>query len=244
MLARTTLDVNDAAVLEWIIAICKSVNPKVEKQRLENWTWIDYGKLINDMPLLRVKSKGSITPRIQRIVENGFIEVKQIDGRKLYAKLKAKVESLVFKDDTEALFKNLNSAVQKTEQSTEGGTVQKTEPIRILYKDIKDNIGEANAPLDIIDSQIPLVIKEFETVNPWCKTIYGNKAQRTAIRHLIEDYSFEQVIKVVKILPQTNKITYIPETTTPVQLHMNWKRIENGLTKLKAKKTENTRLVF
>lgn len=79
-----------------------------------------------------------------------------------------------------------------------------------------------------INKQIGEVIKEFETVNPACKKMYGNTTQRQAVTDLITEYSFEQVLKVVKFLPQSNKQCFW-KATTPKQLWDNWVNIESEI---------------
>ena len=65
------LDIFDAAILDYIIGMCTSISNKIEMKRIRSdnqthWTWIDLQNLINDMPLLRINSRGAITRRIQQ----------------------------------------------------------------------------------------------------------------------------------------------------------------------------------
>ena len=118
-LAETTLDVKDASILDYIIVICESKSKSISSKRLINeqgeWTWINYERLMKDMPLLRFKSKGSVTPRIQKIENEDFIDTFQSEDGRLFVKLTNKIDTLFF--DT----------VQKYEQP-----VQKAE--RVLFK--------------------------------------------------------------------------------------------------------------
>lgn len=83
-------------------------------------------------------------------------------------------------------------------------------------------------------SRVGEIIKSFEDVDPKNKTYYGNKTQRGACDFLIQEYGFEQVLKVIAILPKTNRLPYMPVVTTPVQLKDKWTQLESGLRKKKA----------
>jgi hypothetical protein len=134
VLSESKLDITDCAVLIWIESICKSVNEKVVQSRLDGWTLIDYGYLIKQMPLLKIKSRGALTPRIRRIAESGFADFKQV-GRKMYARLTPKIELLGFisEDKSEMI------TVHKTERSSPQSftklhsIVHETAPIITLY---------------------------------------------------------------------------------------------------------------
>ena len=87
---------------------------------------------------------------------------------------------------------------------------------------------------------IPEVIKLFETINPTCKTYYGNTTQRGAVDFLLNTHGFERVEKVVKeLLPVTNGMEFMPTITTPVQLRDKWSALEAAVKrqKIKSKKT-------
>jgi hypothetical protein len=79
------------------------------------------------------------------------------------------------------------------------------------------------------------LIKEFEKVNPACKSMYGNTTQRKHCKELIENYSLEKVLQVINLLPKTNSLDYMPIITTPAQLNTKWVQLASGLQKLKNK---------
>jgi hypothetical protein len=111
-LAHTTLDMNDAAILDYLYVYCNSRSEKIEAQRLRDadgiWTWVDYGTLIDEMPLLRIKSAAAITPRIQHIEREGYISTKRVGHQKLFVKLNSLVDELFIKP---------NSSIHQTKQS-------------------------------------------------------------------------------------------------------------------------------
>lgn len=74
------------------------------------------------------------------------------------------------------------------------------------------------------------IIKEFEYINPACKTMYANKTQRTACDGLIDEYGFDEVKKRIAVLPLTNKRPRyeFPHVNTPHQLFLNWTKLNDG----------------
>jgi hypothetical protein len=79
------------------------------------------------------------------------------------------------------------------------------------------------------------IIKAFESVDPKNKTYYGNKTQRSACDFLINEYGLERILKVIKILPKTNKLDYIPTIYTPYDLKEKWGKLEAQLQKYQNK---------
>jgi len=81
-------------------------------------------------------------------------------------------------------------------------------------------------------SFIPLLLKEFETINPAVKRMYGNTTQRNACAELIELYGFERLKKIiVETLPHTNGLAYFPTITTPTQLRDKFVSLESAIRK-------------
>lgn len=96
-----------------------------------------------------------------------------------------------------------------------------------------------NITTDTISEQssqeIPEIIKEFESLNPACKNFYGNKTQRKAVQDLIDVHGYDRVVFLIReVLPKSNKVAYMPNITTPVQLRDGYAKLENALHKHKA----------
>ncbi len=105
--------------------------------------------------------------------------------------------------------------------------------IQVISKNTS-NTTEANASeADQSNIFIAEVIKHFEVVNPSCRRMYGNTTQRKACDFLIKEYTFEKVIKVIEILPKTNKMNFMPIIKTPVQLEQKWSQLEDSLIRKK-----------
>lgn len=90
-----------------------------------------------------------------------------------------------------------------------------------------------------INPLIPEIIKLFEGVNPACKRMYGSPPQRRACQDLLDTYGFEEVKKVISILPKTNKVTYMPTITTPNQLWNEYQKLKDKLIQEKNKPDKN-----
>jgi hypothetical protein len=103
----------------------------------------------------------------------------------------------------------------------------------------KDSIGEdTNTDETSSSEEIPLLIKEFEKINPASKKFYGNTTQRKACSDLIENYTFERVKSVIeKTLPKTNGLQFFPTITTPLQLFEKWSTLEIAIRKYQSEKT-------
>src|SRR3990167_2870706 len=105
-----------------------------------------------------------------------------------------------------------------------------------LNKGQNDVIPDDNQSLQ----EIPLLIKEFESLNPSCKRFYGNKTQRGACEFLIKTYGFERLKNIVNnTLPKTNKLSFFPVITTPLQLQDKWIALESAIIKYQS---ENKKL--
>lgn len=107
------------------------------------------------------------------------------------------------------------------EEIRQNGGSNKTEQYKTEQKD------SGQSPL------VPELIDGFKEVNPSYGKWFGNKTQRAAADRLISIHGLEQCLKVIKILPQSNRLPYLPTITTPVQLEDKWAQLEAGLIKKK-----------
>lgn len=101
VLHQSGLDFIDAAILDYLVSYCNSLNDKVDFNRLTDaqgrkWTWIDYATLISDMPMLGINNKAPLSRRIKKIEAAGYIITKRGLGYKLYVRLSDNVDKLYF----------------------------------------------------------------------------------------------------------------------------------------------------
>jgi len=93
-LSKTNIDIIDASILDYVITMCNSLSKAVQAKRIDGYTWINYRRLISDMPLLKINSKSALTPRFKKLEEAGFILIRYLDGGRLFISLTDKVDSL------------------------------------------------------------------------------------------------------------------------------------------------------
>lgn len=85
---------------------------------------------------------------------------------------------------------------------------------------------------------VPEIIKAFEGVDAKNKRFYGNKTQREASHFLISEYGFDEVVKRIGFLPQSNKKPYFPTITTPVELRDKWVKLQDAVDRYRSKLSE------
>jgi len=148
VLSKTSFDLIDCAIIDYIYYYCNSKNEKIENQRIKNekgiWTWINYQTLLRDMPLIKIKSLGALTPRIKKIEQEGYIKTFRQGNQKLFIKLNSKIDEL---------FIETNRTVHENEQScspkrTNNNTIDNNTNINIAKK--KSSPPKRN-PLEKID---------------------------------------------------------------------------------------------
>ena len=109
---NSKISLEEAVLLDYLYWLCSSPSGEVEKMRIEKdgkrYTWFDYGFYIKETPILRGKTKATITPKIKALEEEEFIEtfIDENTGRK-YVRLLSKCDTL---------FRKLNTPVKKTKR--------------------------------------------------------------------------------------------------------------------------------
>jgi hypothetical protein len=99
-----SLDVKDAAILDYLRAWCQADDKKVKQLSIKEegieyrYTWINFNFLITEIPLLKIKSKSAISERISKIEKTGFIKTFKAPDQNLYVRLTEKIKELEFKE--------------------------------------------------------------------------------------------------------------------------------------------------
>lgn len=75
------------------------------------------------------------------------------------------------------------------------------------------------------------VIKAFEGVDPKNKNYYANVTQRRAADFLVEEYGMENVLAVIGVLSETNKLPYFPTITNAYELQERWVKLGDAYEK-------------
>jgi hypothetical protein len=97
-------DLNErhAIILEDIAQLCNSKNRNIAKQRREingeKYTWVDFDTVIEDLPILHLKHRSSISRYLSEIANAGFIK-KQNIGDRVFITLTEMYEMLMVERD-------------------------------------------------------------------------------------------------------------------------------------------------
>lgn len=115
--------------------------------------------------------------------------------------------------------------------------------VHIDYTNSKTSFANKDSTL------ISEIIKLFETINPACKKMYGNKTQRGACEFLLKEFTFSRVKKMIEtVLPKSNGMEYFPTITTPCHLRDKWASLETAIrrhtSKEKAEQTKKGNVYF
>jgi|TARA_B110000967_G_scaffold194074_1_gene222207 DNA-binding Lrp family transcriptional regulator len=156
-LCKTDFDLVDGAILDYLYFICNSKNEKIKKQRIDGYTWVDYKKILNDIPMMRIKSKGALSRRVKKMEDTGFI--KSIERRKNGHKLKY----FALTKKSNSLFTQTQDPILKKENPIHLNAypIDEDEPISTI-KDytIKNNTIKIERDVSFIKPTV-IDIKEF-----------------------------------------------------------------------------------
>jgi len=128
----------------------------------------------------------------------------------------------------------VSSLVNKVHLGSEQSSPQLVNKVHTQKKE-KESIQKKDSKE--VSLQVSEIIKLFEDeqLNIVAKNWYGNTTQRNAIEELIENIGFDRLVKLVKILPKTNRLEYVSTITTPHQLLTKFSDLESQLAKIKTK---------
>lgn len=120
---------------------------------------------------------------------------------------------------------------------------KREEKRKIMEKEFKKRVGGTMTAKDM--NNIYRVVEAFKPVNKFWHTLEDNPKQMDAAWRMIQVAGVEAVLKVIAILPQTNKIPYVANISSPVKLEEKWSDLEAQLRKMqtvqKEKQTSKTR---
>ena len=216
VLSETELDIIDGAILDYIYFYCNSQNEKVKKQRItdenEIWTWVDYSRLLEDMPMLKIKSIGAITSRVNKIENSGYIKTKRFQHMKKYFRMTAK---------SDGLFIQMNRAIHTNEQpysSKRTIPIHINEPIKIKVNKDKKIKTKTIIAGKACGKETNLLIEKFKPINPTYERLFSNTTQRKVLERMVKQFTYEKVAGMIDALPEIVSQKYAPQISTPVQL--------------------------
>lgn len=91
--AMGDLDLIDCAILDWLTTICNSRNERVAAERWRGKTWVNYHKLMTDMPLLGFSTKSAVSKRLKKLQQHGYLTL-QTHQQRTYIDITPKCERL------------------------------------------------------------------------------------------------------------------------------------------------------
>ena len=123
----------------------------------KEWMWVSHSKILNDLPMLGIKTAQSVINKINRLIELGFIEKysKNINKKRSYYALTNKCALLLY-DNNATLKNNLGSDIHPKENFSVNDKNN-------LGSTLKNNLGDYTISKDysINDKE-----KEFKNSNP------------------------------------------------------------------------------
>lgn len=121
----------------------------------------------------------------------------------------------------------------------------KNDKIDTTSKEVNKKISISKEILESDSKEIPLLMKEFESINPSVKRMYGNKTQRQACSDLIKTYTLEKTIQVIsEVLPQIKGQPFFPEISTPYELFNKWSKLESAIIRYGKEKNIKSKVAF
>lgn len=256
------LDIKDAGILDYLRAWCQADDKKVRQLSIKEegieyrYTWINFRHLIQEMPLLRIKSKSAISKRITKLEKTGFIKTFRAPDRNLYIRLTAKIKELEFKQgvyldeqgvrtDEQGVFAQKNTNNISIKQNTNNTSYKKVEKSSLINNSdrtvtpITKDIAVANATA----TDISKIINFFKEVSPLTyKDWFGNKTERKASAELLNRLPMDKLeVLITKILPRLNVMPYVPKNCKafkPSELLRNLDRIIVKVRELQQKRSQ------
>lgn len=177
------------------------------------------------------KQSAAIAKAVQSAINNNWIIAKDKEGNLCDTPQKRKRRKIWYQlgvaftknqSSSESEQDNLVHKTNKSSSESELNLVRKANNTKLSNK----LTIQKGSKLTLAGKDTPEIIHLFEQVNPSCKRYYNNTSQRAACQRLLDLYGFEQIARVIKILPKTNEMKYAPTITTPCQLEDKYKALE------------------
>lgn len=129
---------------------------------------------------------------------------------------------------------NYISTALGTSQAREKHETSTTIHKNVRMKECKNTTETAETAA----GEIPEIIDSFKEVNHAYRKWFSQPPQREACRRLLELHGKEKLIKVIKVLPKTNRTRFFPSIMTPIQLEDKWSSLEAQFMRKKAESEE------
>lgn len=228
------LTLSDCAILDYLSVICGTTSEKVSQKRLDGFTWVNLSHLMDQMPLLKIKSVSGASRAIARVRNYGYIEtLNDKKNNKLYIKPKQKMMDIFF---GKGVAYEQEGVASKQDLVGERCCVQATNNTTI-YNTTKDNISDVVSEQEEKGPTLPLSRGKTplqRVISIYC-TLYSNKYD------LLPRSSFSVLNKVFKEILKTHTEVEIAYYLT---IYFSWAGMDGKDKKEGDFFTKNTNSVF
>ncbi|MCF7819892.1 MAG: hypothetical protein K9M44_00270 [Candidatus Pacebacteria bacterium] len=191
VLSQTRLDIIDGAILDYLYYLCSSRNKRVEEKRKNGYTWVNFNYLMEEMPMLGIKSKSRISERIRKIAKEGFLRTMR-DGNKFYVELTEKIDEVFVKtNDLSPPSQFTIPTVRQNERSTPSSVRQNEHNHNTNNHYIKKNVNVVKKLANLSDTERGQLEYHLEKINDqrnvkaWLEVV-GQIGFQTVINILID----------------------------------------------------------
>lgn len=189
VLAETKLDIIDGAILDYLYHFCSSPSDRVEKYRINGYTWINFKHLLAEMPMLRITAKSRISERIRKIEKEGFITANR-HKNKLYIKMTADVDKVFFKTNgLGKAFGDMDFDVPQDERFPRLTIPQNEHKQDINYQNIKTNVNVDFKDNDLTDTEKGKLYYLLERIK--------DQKNYTAWQHVVKQLGLKKVESIL-----------------------------------------------
>jgi len=156
------VDIETALIFDIIKNFCAVRNNKIKKLILDNeeYTWINYQMIIDELPILKLKSKSSISLRVHLLKKFGLIKIFRAPEGSIYVRLTEKASELIFNTpvrvDEQAVRLDEQSPVRLDEQHNPTTNINQTTNILPKGKEQSSNFVYGNQDIN----ELILLLKE------------------------------------------------------------------------------------
>lgn len=172
--------------MDYLYYLCSSLSERVEKHRKNGYTWVNFSYLMEEMPLLRIRSKSRISERIRKIAKEGYLLTVR-DGNKFYIKLTPKVDELFVKTNALSPPSYLSNTTVRQNERLDPLSVRQNEHNHTTNNhNIKKNVNVAELLTDTQRGQLQYQLEKI-----------GDQKNIKAWQEVVSQIGFQQVINIL-----------------------------------------------
>jgi hypothetical protein len=256
-----SLDIKDAAILDYLRAWCQADDKKVRQLSIKEggveykYNWINFKYLIEEMPLLKIKDKGAISRRIEKLEKTGLIKTFRAPDMNLYVRLTEKIKEIEFdnRNNSRKQNKDKKLGVDANQRGVDAEQhlvlTQNNSTNNILIKHnnhntntsilSKDNIEEETSPKKTAKDNFSeemktlfLRAKEILNIQNWADT---QKWNRIYASHCLKKWGLEKTLRSLEEIKKTYDREYYPNSFKDI--YYTIARLENRKHREKTRRT-------